>query len=148
MDTKANFDDSDIIDSLQYIVNGLRSANYSNSQNELIDDPAFLRLERLANAGRDTNGDLSDAGADFIDDSPLSDEPFHIEADIYDSGDYANLLVIPANGSYIVVGNNDHVATMVKTCDNPACWEQQEGSLDDEVVEKLGQEISNYIGSL
>jgi hypothetical protein len=147
METKANFNDLTIIDSLQHIVDGLRSANYRNDQHELIGDPAFLRLEQLANAGREID-DLFNVDPDSLAESPLPEEPFHIEADIYDSGDYANLLVIPANGSYIVVGNNDHIATLVKTCDDPVCWEQQDGCLDEEVVEKLGQEISNYTGSL
>src|SRR3954470_8618698 len=77
MNTKANFDDPAIIDTLQYIVDRLRSANYRNDQNELIDDPAFLCLEQFAIVGQEIKDDLSDA--DFIDESPLTEEPFHVE---------------------------------------------------------------------
>jgi hypothetical protein len=73
------------------------------------------------------------------------EESFHIEIDLYDTGDYANLLVVPCNSTYIIVGNNEHLATVVKTCDEPECWEQEDGSLDEEVIEKLGAAISGYI---
>jgi hypothetical protein len=76
------------------------------------------------------------------------EESFHIELDLYETGDYSNLLVIPCNDNYIVVSNNEHLCTMVKTCDEPECWEQTEGSLDDDMVEKLGIAISGYISQL
>jgi hypothetical protein len=75
-------------------------------------------------------------------------EAFHIELDLYDTGDYSNVLVIPCNENYIVVGGNEHLCTMVKTCDEPECWEQTEGGLDDEVVEKLSQAINSYISQI
>jgi hypothetical protein len=72
------------------------------------------------------------------------EESFNIEIDLYDTGDYVNLLVVPCNSTYIIVANNEHLSTLAKTCDEPECWEQQDGSLDEEVVEKLGAAISGY----
>ncbi|MCJ8209162.1 hypothetical protein MUY27_05545 [Mucilaginibacter sp. RS28] len=74
------------------------------------------------------------------------EESFHIEVDLYDTGDYVNMLVVPCTDQYIVVSGNEHLGTLAKTCDEPECWEQQEGALDDEVVEKIGAAISSYTG--
>jgi hypothetical protein len=76
------------------------------------------------------------------------EESFHIELDLYETGDYSNLLVVPCNDTFIVVANNEHFCTLVKTCDEPECWEQQDGSLDEEMVEKIGAAISGYISSM
>ncbi|RCH54016.1 hypothetical protein DJ568_14100 [Mucilaginibacter hurinus] len=73
-------------------------------------------------------------------------EPFHIEVDLYDTGDYSNVLVVPCNETYVIVANNQHLCTLVKTCDEPECWEQQDGTLDEEIVEKIGSTISGYTG--
>lgn len=88
----------------------------------------------------------SDEFDDFsFEDSETPQEAFHIEIDLYDSGELSNLLVVPCNDTYIVTGNNEHLCTLVKTCDEPECWEQQDGALDDEVIEKIGAAISGYI---
>lgn len=73
----------------------------------------------------------------------LPEEPFHIEVDIYDTGDYARLLVVPCDTKFIIVANDEHLCTVVKTCDEPECWVQEDGSLDDEVIEKIGLAIGN-----
>jgi hypothetical protein len=83
---------------------------------------------------------------DFEQEQPQ--EAFHIEADLYDNGEFSNMLVIPCNDSYIVVGNNEHICTLVHTCNEVECWEQQEGGLDEEIVEKIGAAIQGYIDSL
>ncbi|MFD0793619.1 hypothetical protein ACFQZX_08315 [Mucilaginibacter litoreus] len=75
-------------------------------------------------------------------------EAFHIELDLYETGDYSNLLVVPCNDNYIIVSGNEHLCTLTKTCDAPECWEQQDGSLEDELVEKIGAAISGYIQSI
>lgn len=75
-------------------------------------------------------------------------EAFHIEVDLYDNGELARLLVLPCNDTYIVTGNDEHLSTLVRTCNEPECWEQQEGGLDEEIVEKLGLAIQGYIESL
>ncbi|WP_374164119.1 hypothetical protein [Arcticibacter sp. MXS-1] len=69
------------------------------------------------------------------------DEPFYIEADLYDSGDYVRLLVVPCDTRYVLVLNDEHLCTLQLTCDEPVCWEQEDGTLDDEVVERLGAAI-------
>ncbi len=76
------------------------------------------------------------------------EEAFHIELDFYDTGDYSNFLVIPCNDTFIVVADNEHLCTIIKTCDDPVCWEQQDGTLDEEMVEKIGMAISGYIAQL
>jgi hypothetical protein len=83
-----------------------------------------------------------------FEDKEQPQEAFHIELDLYDGGDYSNLLVIPCNEAFIIVGGNEHLCTLVKTCDDPECWEQQDGSLEEEMVEKLGIAISGYINAL
>lgn len=137
---------ADQFDTLQKIVDELRLGKYSNDEGPLDSNAAFLKLEQLARA--EEPADLPMESNDLLyEDDQSADEPFHIEADIYDSGDYANLLVIPSAGTYIVVGNDEHLATLVKSCEDSECWDQVEGSLDEEIVEMLGNEISNYIGS-
>jgi hypothetical protein len=131
-------------DDLKNIVTELRIANYSNNEGPLVNSEAFKYLENLAYA-EDTKQE-GDEQSDLTEQQP-SGEPFHIEVDIYESGDYANLLVIPSAGAFIIVGNNEHLATMVKTCDDPACWEQIDGSLDDEVAEQMGAALDSYMQS-
>jgi hypothetical protein len=70
-----------------------------------------------------------------------SEEAFHIEVDFYDTGDLSSMLVIPCNDTYIVVANNEHLCTLVHTCKEVECWEQQDGTLDDELVERVGAAI-------
>ena len=79
---------------------------------------------------------------------PQPQEAFHIEVDLYDSGEFSNLLVVPCNDSYIITGNNEHVCTLVHNCNEPKCWDQQEGGLDEEIVNKIGLAIQGYIDSL
>jgi hypothetical protein len=76
------------------------------------------------------------------------EEAFHIELDLYETGDHSNLLVVPCNDTYVVVSDNEHLCTLTKTCNEPECWEQQDGSLDEDMVEKLGAAISGYITML
>lgn len=137
----------DQFDTLQKIVDELRLGDYANAEGALICNPAFLKLEQLAR--NEEPAEATDMLNDLrYEDQPLLSEPFHIEADIYDSGDYAHLLVIPSGGNYIIVAENEHLATLAKTCEEPECWDQVEGSLDEEVVEILGREISNYLDTL
>jgi hypothetical protein len=68
-------------------------------------------------------------------------EAFHIEVDFYDTGDFTSMLVVPCNDTYIVVSNNEHLCTLVHTCKEVDCWEQQDGTLDDELVERVGAAI-------
>jgi hypothetical protein len=75
-------------------------------------------------------------------------EAFHIELDLYESGDYSNVLVVPCNDTFIVVAGDEHLCTMQKTCDEPVCWEQQDGTLEDDMVERIGAAISAYISQL
>jgi len=134
-------------DTLQKIATELRFANYSNDEGSIICNPAFIKLEELAKAEQ---GEHQSPARHEVEhpDRRTPDEPFHIEADIYDTGDYATLLVIPSSESFIVVGDNEHLATLVNTCEGPPCWEQTEGSLDDDVVELIGQQITGYIDAL
>jgi len=76
------------------------------------------------------------------------EEAFHIELDLYEIGEYSNLLVIPCAELFIVVLNNEHLCTLIKTCQTPECWEQQDGGLEDDMVEKLGGSISGYLAML
>jgi hypothetical protein len=122
----------------------LSVGGYRNDNGLLTDNPAFIKLARLAG----NEADHITAADDFyLEPLKIPDEPFHIEADIYDSGDYANLLVIPTNGVYIVVGNDEHLATLIKTCEDPACWEQQDDNLEEELIEKVGTAIDVYAQS-
>lgn len=124
---------ADQFNTLQKIVDELWLGNYSNDEGTLDCNAAFLKLEQLAKVEQPAV--LPVASDDLLyEDKQSVDEPFHIEADIYDTGDYANLLVIPSSGTYIVVGNDEHLATLVKNCDDSECWDQVEGSLDEEVV--------------
>ena len=77
--------------------------------------------------------------------SEQPEEAFHIEIDLYETGDYSNLLVVPCNDTYILVSGDEHLCTLQKTCDEPECWEQTDGLLEDELVERIGSAISNYI---
>lgn len=83
---------------------------------------------------------------DFLSDGEerLPGEPFHIEADLYDTGDYSRLLVAPCDTRYIVVLNNEHLCTLTYTCNDADCRELEEGNIDDELVEKIGAAIKAY----
>jgi len=72
------------------------------------------------------------------------EEAFHVEVDLYESGDYVNLLIVPCNDTFIVVAGDEHLCTLQKTCAEPECWEQQDGSLEDDMVERLGAAITGY----
>ncbi len=72
---------------------------------------------------------------------PPNEGAFHIEVDFYDTGELADMLVIPYSGAYIVVYNNEHLCTLIRTCDEIECWEQQDGTLDDDLVERIGAGI-------
>ena len=70
--------------------------------------------------------------------------PFHVEVDLYETGDFSRLLVVPCNDSYVVVHNDEHLCTLVHTCKEVECWEQEDGTLDEEMVEKIGAAIKTY----
>jgi hypothetical protein len=72
------------------------------------------------------------------------DEAFHIEIDLYETGDYSNLLVIPCNDTFIVVSGNEHLCTLIHTCKEVECWEQQDGNLDEEIIERIGLAIEGF----
>ncbi len=80
----------------------------------------------------------------FEKDQQIPEDPFYIEADVFDTGDYSRLLVVPCGTKYILVLNDEHLCTLELTCDEPVCWEQEEGNLDDEIVERLGKAINGY----
>lgn len=70
--------------------------------------------------------------------------PFHIEVDLYETGDYSRLLVVPCNERFVIVHNDEHLCTLTHTCEDPDCWEQEDGMLDEEMVEKVGAAIKSY----
>lgn len=85
---------------------------------------------------------MQDESLDDLDfDAGKSEESFKIEVDFYDTGDYSSMLVIPCNDTYIVVANDEHLCTLVHSCKEVECWEQQDGMLDDELVERIGAAI-------
>jgi uncharacterized membrane protein len=140
----------DEYDSLQVIVDELRLANYGNEQSCLVCNVAFAKLEQLAakeaELKRERNGQKSDDET-LTNKSNYPQEAFHIEADLSETGDYSNVLVIPCNDAYVIVSGNEHLCTLARTCDAPECWEQREGGLDDDAVEKLGLEMTSYLQS-
>lgn len=76
---------------------------------------------------------MQDSNLDDLDfDADKSDESFRIEVDFYDTGDYSSMLVIPCNDTYIVVANDEHLCTLIHSCNEADCWEQQDGLLDDD----------------
>lgn len=81
---------------------------------------------------------------EFEDEERVPDTPFYIEVDLYETGDHSRLLVVPCNDSYVVVHNDEHLCTLVHTCKEVECWEQEDGSLDEELVERLGTAIKQY----
>lgn len=78
---------------------------------------------------------------------PMPQEAFHIEIDLYDTGEYYNLLIIPCNEVFIVVVNNEHFTTMVQNGDNIDAWEQRDGQIEDEIFEKIAISLNEYINN-
>lgn len=74
-------------------------------------------------------------------------EAFHLEVDLYDKGEYYNLLIIPCNDLFIMVSNNEHLTTMAKNGEGVDAWTQLDGQLEDEIFEKLAVAIEAYINS-
>lgn len=72
------------------------------------------------------------------------EEPFYVEVDLYETGDYSRVLVVPCDLKYIIVSGDEHLCTLSKSCDAVECWVQEDGSLEDELVEKLGQAIESF----
>ena len=72
------------------------------------------------------------------------DTPFNIEVDLFETGDFSRLLVVPCGESFVVIHQDEHLCTLVHTCKDVECWEQEDGSLDDELVERIGLAISQY----
>jgi uncharacterized membrane protein len=140
----------DEYDSLQVIVDELRLANYGNEQGYLVCNVAFSKLEQLAAKEASRKHGPNAAGRDdelLTADANYPQKAFHIEADLFETGNYSNLLIIPCNDAYVVVSGNEHLCTVAQTCDAPECWQQREGGLDDDIVEKLGIEINSYLQS-
>ena len=77
----------------------------------------------------------------------MPQEAFHLEKDLYDTGEYYNLLFIPCNDVFIVVSNNEHFTTMVQNGEGADTWEQRDGQVEDEIFEKLGMALDEYINS-
>ena len=75
-------------------------------------------------------------------------EAFHLEMDLYDTGEYYNLLFIPCNDVFIVVSNNEHFTTISKSGEGTDAWEQQDGQVEDEIFEKLSFALSEYTDNL
>ncbi len=78
----------------------------------------------------------------------MPQEAFHLEMDLYDTGDYYNLLFIPCNDVFIVVSNNQHLTTMGQNGSGVDAWEQRDGQVEDEVFEKLAIALDGYINNL
>ncbi len=86
------------------------------------------------------------ANDDFdFEEKQMPQEAFHLELDLYDTGDYHNLLFIPCNDVFIVVTNNEHFTTMTRSSAGTDAWEQIDGQIEDEVFEKLAVGLSSYI---
>jgi len=81
---------------------------------------------------------------DFEDENVQQEGPFHIEVDLYETGDHSRLLVVPCSENYVIVHNDEHLCTLVHICDDPDCWEQTDGLLDEELVEKIGEAIKSF----
>lgn len=80
----------------------------------------------------------------FEEENRLPEDPFYVEVDVYDSGDFNRLLVVPCNSRYVVVFNDEHLCTLEHTCDEPDCWELIDGNIEEELVEKVGAAIKSY----
>jgi hypothetical protein len=140
----------DEYDSLQVIVDELRLANYGNAQGFLVCNVAFEKLEQLAAKETEARQGSKRAESDeesVTDTSGYPQEAFHIEIDLEDTGHYSSLLIIPCHDAYVVVSGNEHLCTIARTCNAPERWELYDGALDDELVERLGSEIDNYLQS-
>lgn len=83
-----------------------------------------------------------------LDEPQTPQEAFHLEMDLYDTGEYYNLLFIPCNDVFIVVTENEHFTTMVRNGDGTDAWEQRDGQIEDEIFEKLAIALGNYIDNL
>jgi len=86
-------------------------------------------------------------GEDIFDlyEHDMPQDAFHLELDLYDTGEYYDLLFIPCNDVFIVVSNNEHFTTMVRNGSGTESWEQRDGQLEDEVFEKLAIGLGGYI---
>ena len=77
----------------------------------------------------------------------MPQEAFHLEMDLYDTGEYYNLLFIPCNDVFIVVSNNEHFTTMAENGEGTDTWEQRDGQVEDEIFEKLAIALGEYIAN-
>ena len=80
-----------------------------------------------------------------MDEPQMPQEAFHLEMDLYDTGEFYNLLFIPCNDVFIVVTENEHLTTMVSNGTGTDAWEQRDGQIEDEVFEKLAIALGDYI---
>lgn len=80
-----------------------------------------------------------------FDEPQMPQEAFHLEVDLYDTGEYYNLLFIPCNDVFIVVSESQHFTTMALNGEGGATWEQRDGQVEDEVFEKLAIALTDYI---
>ncbi|MDN3546757.1 hypothetical protein [Mucilaginibacter aquaedulcis] len=76
------------------------------------------------------------------------EEAFHLEVDLTETGEYSDLLVIPCSDLFIMVHQNEHFCTVIKTCDDPVCWEQRDGYQEDEVIDRVTLALESYISQL
>ena len=81
---------------------------------------------------------------DFEDEERVPEGPFYIEVDLFETGDQSRLMVVPCSESYVMIHNDEHLCTLVHTCKEVECWEQEDGSLDEELVERIGMAIEQY----
>ncbi len=81
-----------------------------------------------------------------LNDAQTPQQAFHLELDLYDNGEYSDLLFIPCNDVFIVVSNNEHFTTMVRKGKGMDAWEQRDGQIEDEIFEKLVIALGRYIG--
>lgn len=80
-----------------------------------------------------------------LDEPQMPQEAFHLELDLYDTGDYYNLLFIPCNDVFIVVSDNEHFTTIVRNGEDLDAWEQRDGQIEDEIFEKIAAALGSYI---
>lgn len=72
------------------------------------------------------------------------DTPFYIKVDLYEIGEFNQLLVVPGSNSYVIVNNNEHLCTPAAADEKSKVWEQEDGTLDEEVMERIGPAIKTY----
>lgn len=75
---------------------------------------------------------------------PIPTSAFHVEFDYYKTEEYNTVLVVPNNGNYVIICNNEHLGTLAKKPENDGFWEAVEGNFNYELLERIGAAIDNY----